>query len=182
MLNAAGEEIPIRQVTEGDRRVIGNGVPKHYLSLNNTARFGAFDLNVNMRGAFGFDILNFQQMYYSNPTILQYNMLKDAFKPVYGKRTLDYDLAYVSYYLENGNYWKLDNVTLGYTLGENVLGGLSEVVGNARVYLSGSNLLTITGYKGLDPEVNTNGLAPGIDHRDKYPTTRTFSAGMSLTF
>ena len=182
VLNAEGEQIPIRQVTEGDRRVIGNGVPKHYLSLNNTARFGAFDLNVNMRGAFGFDILNFQQMYYSNPTILQYNMLKDAFKPVYGKRTLDYDLAYVSYYIEDGDYWKLDNVTLGYTLGEGLLGGLSDVVSNARIYLSGSNLLTLTGYKGLDPEVNTNGLAPGIDHRDKYPTTRTFSAGMSLTF
>lgn len=182
VLNAAGEPIPIRQVTEGDRRVLGNGVPTQYLSLNNSARFGNFDLNVNMRGAFGFQILNFQEMYYSNPTILQYNMLKSAFEPVYGKRTLDYDLAYVSYYVEDGDYWKIDNVTLGYTLGDGLLGGLSDIVSNARIYLSGSNLLTITGYEGLDPEVNTNGLAPGIDHRDKYPTTRTFTAGMSLTF
>jgi hypothetical protein len=56
------------------------------------------------------------------------------------------------------------------------------VVNNARIYLSGSNLLTLTGYKGLDPEVSTNNLDPGIDHRDKYPTTRMFTAGMSLTF
>ena len=135
-----------------------------------------------MRGAFGFQILNFQQMYYSNPTILQYNMLESAFDPVYGKRTVDYDLAYVSYYVEDGDYWKVDNVTLGYTLGDGILSSLRDVVSGARVYLSGQNLLTLTGYEGLDPEVNTNGLAPGTDHRDKYPTTRTFTAGMSLTF
>ena len=182
VLSAEGQPIPIRDVTEGDRRIIGNGVPKHYLAWNNSARFRDFDFNVNMRGAFGFQILNFQQMYYSNPTILQYNMLESAFDPVYGKRTVDYDLAYVSYYVEDGDYWKIDNVTLGYTLGEGLLGGFRDVLSGARIYLSGSNLLTLTGYKGLDPEVNTNGLAPGIDHRDKYPTTRTFTAGMSLTF
>jgi TonB-linked SusC/RagA family outer membrane protein len=182
VLNADGEPIPIRDVTEGDRRIIGNGVPKQYLSLNNAARFGNFDLNVNMRGAFGFQILNFQEMYYANPTILQYNMLESAFDPVYGKRTVDYDLAYVSYYIEDGDYWKVDNVTVGYTLGEGLLGSVTNVVNNARIYLSGSNLLTLTGYKGLDPEVSTNNLDPGIDHRDKYPTTRMFTAGMSLTF
>ena len=169
-------------IVEDDRHIIGNGVPKHYLSLNNAARFGDFDLNVNMRGAFGFDILNFQEMYYANPTILQYNMLESAFDPVYGKRTVDYDLAYVSYYIEDGDYWKIDNVTLGYTLGDALLGPVSDVLNNARIYLSVSNLLTITGYKGLDPEVSTNGLDPGTDHRDKYPTTRMFTAGMSLTF
>lgn len=182
VLNQEGEPIPIRDVNEDDRRVIGNGVPKHYLSLNNTARLGNFDLNVNMRGAFGFQILNFQEMYYSNPTILQYNMLESAFDPVYGKRTVDYDLAYVSYYIEDGDYWKLDNVTLGYTLGDGLLGRVSDVVNNARIYLSGSNLLTITGYEGIDPEVSTIGLDPGIAHRDTYPTTRMFTAGMSLTF
>ena len=133
VLNEEGEQIPIRDVNEDDRRIIGNGVPKQYLSLNNTARLGSFDLNVNMRGAFGFDILNFQEMYYANPTILQYNMLESAFDPVYGKRPVDYDLAYVSYYVEDGDYWKLDNVTLGYTLGEGLLGRVGNVVNNATI-------------------------------------------------
>ena len=80
------------------------------------------DVDSDSDGAFDFQILNFQQMYYSNPTILQYNMLESAFDPVYGKRTVDYDLAYVSYYVENGDYWKLDNATLGFTIPNRLLG------------------------------------------------------------
>jgi hypothetical protein len=53
---------------------------------------------------------------------------------------------------------------------------------NARIYVSGRNLLTLTGYKGLDPEVPTTGLEPGQDQRDQYPTTRMFTAGMNLSF
>jgi hypothetical protein len=59
------------------------------------------------------------------------------------------------------------------------------VVTGARIYLSGSNLLTLTGYKGMDPEVSVfglDGLSPGNDQRDTYPTTRMFTAGLSLTF
>jgi TonB-linked SusC/RagA family outer membrane protein len=183
VLDRNGNRIPIDDVTEGDRRVLGNGLPKHYLAWNNAFRWKKLDVSVNMRGAFGFQILNFQRMFYENPTILQYNMLKSAFDKVYGKRTLNYDLAYVSYYIEDGDYWKVDNVTVGYSLGAVRL--LSTAVANARLYVTGRNLLTLTGYKGLDPEVSTrgpDGLSPGDDVRDKYPTTRVFSAGISLTF
>jgi len=183
VLDRNGNRIPIDDVTEGDRRVLGNGLPKHYLAWNNAFRWKKLDVSVNMRGAFGFQILNFQRMFYENPTILQYNMLKSAFDKVYGKRTLNYDLAYVSYYIEDGDYWKIDNATVGYTLGP--LRFLSNAISNARVYVTGRNLLTLTGYKGLDPEVSTrgpDGLSPGDDLRDKYPTTRVFSAGISLTF
>ena len=189
VLDSAGVRIPIDSAGSQDRRVLGNGIPKYYAGWNNTARFGNFDFSANMRGAFGFQILNFQRMYYENPKILQYNMLRSAFNPVYGKRkadgsplTVNYDLAYVSYYIEDGDYWKLDNATIGYTLGERTRGLLSGVVTNARVYLSGRNLLTLTGYKGMDPEVNTSGLAPGNDSRDTYPTTRMFTAGVTVSF
>ncbi|HEX7119582.1 MAG TPA: SusC/RagA family TonB-linked outer membrane protein [Longimicrobiales bacterium] len=182
VLNRDGEPISIRDVTEEDRHVLGNGLPKHYAAWNNDVQFGSFDFSLNMRGAFGFQILNFQRMFYENPTILQYNMLKSAFEPVYGKRLLDYDLAYVSYYVEDGDYWKVDNATLGYTFGSSALGFFGNALSNLRVYLTGRNLLTITGYKGIDPEVSTSGWDPGIDHRDKYPTTRTFSLGVSATF
>jgi hypothetical protein len=124
-------------------------------------------------------------MFYENPTITQYNMLKSAFDNVYGKRPVNYDLAYVSYYVENGDYWKVDNVTLGYTLGKGALKLLGGAVSDARLYVSGSNLLTITGYKGLDPEVSTrglDGLSPGIEYRDTYPTTRMFTTGLSVRF
>lgn len=185
VLDSAGNRISINNAKEKDRRVIGNGLPKQYVSWINTARIRNFDFNVNMRGAFGFQILNFQRMFYENPTITQYNMLKSAFNPVYGKRPVNYDLAYVSYYIENGDYWKIDNVTLGYTLGKSALRLFSGAVSEARLYVSGSNLLTITGYKGLDPEVSTqgtDGLSPGNDQRDKYPTIRMFTTGLSVRF
>jgi TonB-dependent starch-binding outer membrane protein SusC len=74
---------------------------------------------------------------------------------------------------------------VGYTLGKGALRLLSGAVSDARLYVSGSNLLTITGYKGLDPEVSTrgpDGLSPGNDDRDKYPTTRMFTTGLSVRF
>ena len=184
VLNKDNQPIPIRQAKPGDRQILGNGIPKQYAAWNNSIRFRNFDLDVNMRGAFKFQILNFQRMYYENPKITQYNMLRSAFDNVYGKRPVNYDLAYVSYYIENGDYWKLDNATLGYTLPPRLLGRLRSQVSNARFYLSGRNLLTITGYKGMDPEVSTStaNLDPGDDNRDQYPTTRMFTVGMSISF
>jgi hypothetical protein len=76
---------------------------------------------------------------------------------------------------------KLDNVTLGYTLD---LKGL-KFINSARVYASGSNLATITGYKGIDPEIIRNPqdvLSWGNDGRDKYPSSRTFTLGINVTF
>ncbi|WP_347156532.1 SusC/RagA family TonB-linked outer membrane protein [Pontibacter chitinilyticus] len=176
-----GEHIPLDDASPDDKKVIGNGLPKFYAGWNNTVRYKNIDLTVNMRGAFGFQVLNFQRMFYENPKVTQYNMLKSAFDNVYGKARLNSDLAYVSYYVEDGDYWKIDNATLGYTLQmpEN------KIVRNARIYVSALNLLTITGYKGIDPEVTRtgdDGLSPGNDYRDKYPTTRTFTAGINLTF
>jgi TonB-linked SusC/RagA family outer membrane protein len=189
VLDSLGVRIPIDDATDTDRRVLGNGIPKYYAGWNNSVRFRNFDFSANMRGAFGFQILNYQRMYYENPKILQYNMLKSAFDPVYGKRkadgsprTVNYDLAYVSYYVEDGDYWKLDNATLGFTIPTSLLGRTSSVVNNARVYVSGRNLFSLTGYKGMDPEVSTSGLTPGQEQRDTYPTTRMFTFGMTVGF
>jgi TonB-linked SusC/RagA family outer membrane protein len=175
--NGDGELIPASEAGPGDRTVLGNGIPDHFLSWDNNFRYKNLDLNVTMRGAFGHQILNYQRMYYENPRVIQYNMLDTAFDDVFGKARLNQDLAYVSYYIEDGNYWKIDNVTLGYTF------DLTRFsVRNARVYVSGRNLLTITGYDGMDPEVNFSGTDPGSDQRDKFPTTRTFTLGVNLTF
>jgi TonB-dependent starch-binding outer membrane protein SusC len=176
--NKDGETIPIKDATQEDRQYFGNAIPKHVLGWNNSARFRNLDLTVNIRGAFGHDILNFQRMFYENPKNPAYNMLKTAYDPVYGQR-LNNDLVYVSHYIEKGDYVKLDNITLGYTLPKDLI----KAVRNARVYVSGLNLYTITGYKGLDPEgVSYLGFDPGNDQRDKYPTTRTFTAGINVSF
>lgn len=166
-----------------DKKILGNGLPKYYLGWNNNFRYKNFDLSVLVRGAFKFSILNFQRMFYSDPKVTQYNMLRSAFDKVYGKAVLTDDLAFVSYYIEKGDYVKIDNVTLGYTIPLT-----NKYIRNLHVYASGLNLLTITGYKGIDPEVTRTGnttdlrLAPGDDQRDKYPTTRTFTVGLNVAF
>jgi TonB-linked SusC/RagA family outer membrane protein len=182
VLDSLGAKIPIASAKEKDKRVLGNGIPKQYLAWNNSVRFKSFDLNVSMRGAFGFQILNFDRMFYQNASVLQYNMLRSALDKAYGKHLITTPLAYVSYYIENGDYWKVDNITLGYTLSPKVLGPVSNVLTGARLYFSGSNLFTFTGYQGIDPEVDALGTDAGDDQRDRYPTTRMFTAGLSLTF
>ncbi len=173
---ADGKPKPLRNSTPSDKKILGNGIPRNILGWNNTFRYKSWDLSINLRGAFGYQIMNFQRMFYENPKINQYNMLKSAFDPVYGKTPIYADLAYVSYYMEQGDHIKIDNLSLGYSF----KGG--KYVKNARVYLAALNLYTITGYKGIDPEVNRVGLSPGLDERDKYPTTRSFTVGANFSF
>lgn len=162
-----------------DKKVIGNGLPKYYAGWNNSFSYKQFDLSVTMRGAFGYQILNSQRMYMENPAIQNYNILRSAYDPVFGKTQLNVNaLEFNSYYLENGDFWKVDNITIGYNF-RNIK---SKSIKGARIYASSLNTFTITKYKGLDPEVNRMGLSPGIDDRDKYPTTRSFTLGVNLNF
>ncbi|MEJ7766419.1 MAG: SusC/RagA family TonB-linked outer membrane protein [Chitinophagaceae bacterium] len=167
------------KAADEDKMVLGNGLPKYYAGWNNNFRYKRFDLAITMRGAFDFQILNFQRMYYENTGRTQYNQLNSAYDKVYGKAVLDKNvpLQYNSYYIENGDFWKVDNITLGYGIGK-----IQNVVKNARVYVAMLNSLVITGYKGIDPEVNRIGLSPGNDDRDKYPSARTFTFGITVTF
>ena len=172
---------------QNDWQVLGNGVPDFFANFNNTFRYKGFDLNITMRGAFGHQILNYQKMYYGNPTIL-YNVLNCAFDEfdavdaktgqLTGKKAVLSDSQrFVSHYIENGDYWKIDNVTLGYTHRFN-----SKFIKRVRAYVTVNNLATITGYSGLDPEVSFGGFDPGTDSRDKYPTIRSYTFGVNLTF
>ncbi|MDX3914626.1 MAG: TonB-dependent receptor [Pseudosphingobacterium sp.] len=175
-----GNPKPIANQQADDKQIIGNGLPKYYASWNNTIVYKNFDLNITMRGAFGFQILNMPEMFYGNPVMLtRGNLLNSAYNNVFDKRPLadDQSLNYVSYYIENGDYWKIDNVTLGYNLP-----ATGKYIKRVRLYGSISNLATITGYKGIDPEVSISGLSPGIDNKNRYPSTTSYTLGAFLTF
>jgi len=162
-----------------DKKVIGNGLPKYYAGWNNNFSYKRFDLSVTMRGAFGYQIINSQRMYMENPSIQNYNILKSSYDPVFGKKVLNVNaLEFNSYYVENGDFWKIDNITLGY----NFTHIKTKYLKGARLYVSSLNTFVITKYKGLDPEVNRMGLNPGMDDRDKYPSTRSFTIGANLNF
>lgn len=162
-----------------DKQILGNGVPKWYLGFNNQFRYKNFDLAINMRGAFGFQIMNGMRMFYENRSRQDWNRLRSAYDKVFGKAVLNTLCSeeFNSYYVENGDYWKIDNITLGYSFSK-----INKWIKTLRLYASVNNAITITGYKGIDPEVSTSGLAPSYDYRDSYPHTRAFTFGMNVTF
>ncbi|MBW3468212.1 SusC/RagA family TonB-linked outer membrane protein [Arthrospiribacter ruber] len=171
-----GEVKSILDATPDDRQILGNGIPRFFAAWNHYVRYRNFDFNLTMRGAFDYQILNFQRMFYENPTIV-YNRLNTAFDPIDGQ-ILRSPQSYVSHYIENGDFWKIDNVSIGYSFPT----VNSRAFQSARVYIAASNLAVITNYQGLDPEVPRSGLDPGNDGRDKYPTLRTFTIGTDIRF
>lgn len=180
--NKDGELVNYKDFTHApeDKHVIGNGLPKWYAGWNNTVRYKNFDLNITMRGAFGFQVINGGRMNYENVKNSRFeNRLKSVNDLVFGKHTLSSEVEpeFNSYYVENGDYWKIDNITLGYTFG-----ALGKYIKSLRLYGSVLNALTITGYKGIDPEVSTDGLTPGYDTRDRYPSVRSFTFGLNVKF
>ncbi len=190
-----GKVVPYTSFAHGfpDKQVIGNGLPKYYLGWNNTVRYKNWDFSVTMRGAFGFQVLNMQRMYFENTSVQNYNRLASARNKLFGTAVLSSTMPeeFNSYYVENGNFWKIDNINIGYNFRQIK----SKYIHNVRMYVTTLNTFLFTGYKGTDPEVpligatvNNNqpngvaGLAPGIDSRDTYPTIRTFTIGLSAAF
>lgn len=170
----------MRNATDEWYQYLGNGLPKVNIGWNNQLRYRDFDLNMQFTGAFGFKIVNNQRVFYEN-NAHAYNKLRAAAKPVMGDRTLSalQGQAVTSYYVENGDYFKLSNLQLGYTVPFKA----NKWIQNLRLYFSVDNVFTITKYKGIDPELNVeNFWTAGVDDRDKYPTIRSFSIGLNATF
>lgn len=166
--------IPADKKTNNDKRFIGNAIPRLILSWDHSVTWRNFDLNVFLRSWIDFDVYNMIEMYYGIPNIKQ-NVLKDTYeknKHIKGEKQLS------DFFVEDGTFLKLDAVTLGYRINVSKL----SYVKNLRIYGTARNVLTITRYKGLDPEVNINGLEPGFEERDVYPKTRTLIVGLQIGF
>lgn len=161
------------------RQYLGSGLPKINIGWSNNLRYKNFDLALSFSSALGHKIYNSQRMFYENLNI-GLNRYKSALDPVYGSvLNAAQEPVAVSYYLEDGDYLKLDNATLGYTFDTKKWNWVEK----ARVYVSGSNLYTLTKYKGIDPEMSYGDIYSfGVDFRNKYPTIRTFTFGVNFTF
>lgn len=162
------------EMNENDLTVIGNGVPKYQASLSNSFRYKNFDLTLFFRGKFGFDILNTQDLYFGNKKWLPNNLLKSA---ITTHAQLNDDPQYSDYYIEKGDFVKLDNITLGYNFKLN-----TKYIRNMRLYVTGRNIATFTGYSGLDPELQDTGFDTGIDGRGFYPRTKSWTIGLNVGF
>jgi TonB-linked SusC/RagA family outer membrane protein len=181
-----------------NRQRLGSGTPKVILGWGNTFRYKDFDLSMQFTSQLGYKILNASRCFYENNSIA-YNRLKSAadlhpainldgtpyIDPETGQQkmvTMSQAMGqgFWSDHLENGDFLKLSNITLGYTFTPK--GALSNYIKKARIYANATNLFCITGYTGIDPEVDNYFMAPGIDDRDKYPVTRNYTVGLSLSF
>lgn len=172
---ADGSVVPASGISpEEDNAIIGNGMPKYNASLTNTFRYKNFDLTVFLRGKFDYDILNTVDLFYGNPNIGG-NVLTSALDQY---SHISEQPQYSDYYLESGDFVKLDNVTLGY----NFNFGSNSLINALRVYANARNLAVFTGYTGRDPEVQDTGLYPGVDDRNFYPRTTTVTAGVNVKF
>ena len=162
-----------------DKTKVGCALPKVTYGWNNTLTYKKWALTAFFQGNIGNKIMNATRAHYSNKALLSAgkNVLADALKDKYF--TSDNTYYYPSdRYLENGSFFRLSTLSLAYTF-DNLDGWLKSV----QVYGTAKNVFTITGYKGLDPDINLGGLEPGLDKRETfYPHTRSFILGVKVNF
>lgn len=175
--NKDNKAIQANVATNDDKRIVGNGLPKFTASMNHTFKYSNWDLALYLRGVFGYDIFNVQEFYYglqSTPAG------SNAFASAYTKNApIKGDKVLCDYFLEKGDYVKLDVVSLGYTVKSNF-----KCFSSIRIYATGKNLATITGFSGIDPQAYpVNGLTPGITGgKSYYPSTAQVLFGAQISF
>ena len=162
-----------------DRRMAGSAQPKITFGWNNDLTWKNWSLSMFFQGVAGNKIFNAIRASYSDPTLLR-SFGKNILAEVATEQNYNDSRAQApsTRYLENGSYLRLSTLTLGYNFGK-----LGNWVNNMRIYATCNNVFTITGYKGIDPEVNLGGLTPGMDMRNSnYPRTRSFMVGVNMNF
>lgn len=178
-------------IDENDKTVIGNGLPDFSLGLLNSFSYKNLDFTFFFRGDFGHELSNMYRVFYEplgGSRLVENLVITEHFLP-----NAIVTPEFSSYYIEDASFVVLDNITIGYTVPQ-TNGTFSKV----RVYLTGRNLFYITDYSGVSPEVRysdpgpsdnggeinltPNPLFPGIDRRNTYFTTRSFTIGVNLTF
>jgi hypothetical protein len=171
-----GEPIPKTAADNSDKRYIGNTAPKHFFSWNNAVRYRNWDLSVTCRGAAGMDMWNGQLFGIGLKGSTSQNVLRTAYT-TYDHINSDGAIL-SSFFLENGAWFKIDRVTIGYNIPfEN-----KTYVKSMYWYFSVNNLHTFTGFTGVDPSTVTSiGLTPGISGTTTL-TTSQVTLGTTIKF
>src|SRR5262249_19886391 len=157
---------------EADYRIIGNANPDFTLGFHSEITVNRFDISFLVRAAVGQDVFNNTALVYGTKSdaLQDKNFLRDALSDPTG---IHAPAIFSSRWVESASFGRLQNITVGYDL---TLPMLARSARSARLYLSADNLILLTGYSGLDPEVYTsNGLATrGLDYLT-YPRPRTIT-------
>ena len=173
------------KIDSSDITVIGNAQPEGIFGINNTFTWKNLDLNIFFQGVWGNEIYNvnrvrretFSDVFPTSPTVREHWTPDNQTEyPAFtGKQLLNTDR-----WVEDGSYFRLKNVSLGYRFPQKWMSKIR--VSQLRIYVSGSNLWTLTGYSGYDPE-GANGMdaSAGVDY-GVYPSVRSVVFGIDLTF
>lgn len=161
-----------------DRYIAGNAQPKLNFGWNNTLSLKNWTMTLFFTGVIGNKIYNGSRAHYTAPDFFAGG--KNVLKEFITDRPASDNLSNIpsDRFLEKGDYIRLQTITLGYTFDK-----FGDWLQSLQIYATCNNVFTITGYKGLDPEVRMDGIDPGVDYRwSTYPHTRTFMAGLRVNF
>ena len=162
-----------------DRTITGCAQPKLNLGWNNTLSYKNWDFSCFFTGVFGHDVYNGLRAHYTAPDFFAGG--KNVMKEFVTERPASDTGSNIpsDKFIEKGDYLRLQSLTVGYTFNDCFNGWIKSL----QLYATMNNVFTITGYKGLDPEVNLGGIDPGVDYRwSTYPHTRTTMIGAKINF
>lgn len=182
--NQAGEAVSASEVGPSDYTYLGNSIPKYSYGFTNNFTYKNFDLSILLKGAAGFKAVNAKRIYHEN---WNYYSTYNLFTSAVNKKVKD-DPIFSSYYVEDGSYMKVENITLGYTLPLK-----SPYIKNIHLYATAANLFTFTKFSGVDPEMQINFYPQ--DPNDEtdfgpseepaftyYPRVSVFTFGVDVNF
>lgn len=178
-------------ITEDDRDFIGDGMPKVNFGLNARVEYKGFDLSVSTYGAAGFKALDYLDVALHSTMGLQNKSVDmlDSWTPTNvnasqprvlytgDKKTIGNDY-FSDRFLQNGSYFKIANIELGYNFDDNWFNGIFSDV---RLYVSAQNVHSFTKYKGYNVDFAGGTFTPGYNYCS-FPTPRTIMAGLHFTF
>lgn len=179
-------------INDNDRCIIGDPNPDLSMGINLGFKYRAFTLDMFFSGDFGFDIQNHmkRQLYFMDYGNISTNRSADilnAWTPTNTTSDIpqlsltddNNERRFSTYYIEDGSYMKMKYLKLSYTLPQNIIRKIGAT--NLDVYGQVENVFTLTGYKGLDPEILPGEYGARIDN-GAYPRPRTFTIGLNLQF
>ncbi|HEX6181987.1 MAG TPA: TonB-dependent receptor, partial [Chitinophagaceae bacterium] len=169
-----------------DRTFQGSYQPKVTYGINGSLEYKQFDFSFAGYGTGGGKIYNGKRAIRGTDPRdnLEAEIAKNRWTPnnpnaSHPRANLN-QIAASSYFLEKGDFFRLNNLTIGYTIAQSKLTKIR--IQNLRVYFTAQNLFTITSYSGFTPELYTSNILEGGIESNSYPSTRTFAFGLNVGF
>ena len=178
-------------INDDDRTFIGSPHPDFTYGINLSAGFIGFDMSMFFQGSSGNDIYNYEKIFTDFPTFFNGNRstrVLNSFNattnptsnlPALSQSITNSETSANTFFVEDGSFFRLKNLQIGYTLPGHITD--KAKMSSVRFYFQGTNLFTISGYSGVDPEIisNRGNLTLGIDFQT-YPISRILSLGVNI--